>query len=300
MLGEMLPEEIIRNVIEPYYDVSDLAYQYVINNELNLPVWEQIFKHHYPEVYKHGMDPAAVRRSFFLTPYEDLFLITVMLGYFDTFPPEELMSDKEYTEDISDLMMWVFLKRNQNRINLAQFFQTYWEQLVSWFKVGTILFLIQQVGLVFNLFRFVELLINTQYEIDPNLDPEDFGEMTVVYAEKLMRYVVDYGLTENYRLLDHRFIPSETRTETSVFGYLMLNMPTVAAYYIDVFEADEVLDYLLIVGGESYLHIAVRRGVVSLYDKLLTKKPILLRMRDIQGRYAHDLVFNDHPPHLHD
>lgn len=61
ILVDFLPEQIVTHVIEPYYDVTDLAYHYLYNNELNTTLWEQAFKEHYPATYTIRMYPDLVQ-----------------------------------------------------------------------------------------------------------------------------------------------------------------------------------------------------------------------------------------------
>lgn len=206
-----------------------------------------------------------------------------MLGYFDTFPPEDLFS-LHHRYVFTDLSMWVFLKRNQGRINLAEFLLDHSTDLIKMYKFGTILFLLNTTQVELDMFRFFEVF--TVHVTDVDL----LSELGVVYAEELMRYMIEYGLAEDYRPLDYRFIPAEWGIEISVFEYLIVNMPTLATYYIDTFEPGVVVDYLAITEGETYLHIAAREGNLSVYTKLSEREPVLTRIRNRQGQYADHIL----------
>lgn len=209
----------------------------------------------------------------------------MMLGYFNTFSTADAFSYKN-RDKFTDLVMWVFLKRYQHRIDLGEFLLSLYTYLVNTYKFSTLLFLVNQVGVIFDIYSFLEEFIPINYT-----DKADnkITNMGVRHRNELIRRVIDHGIAEGYRPLDHHFVPSGWGLQVLVFEYLIVNMPALAEYYIDTFEDNEVLDYMLLSDTDTYLHTAAHVDNPSLYYKLRAKKLILCRIKNRNGQYASDI-----------
>lgn len=291
LLTDVLPSEIVSHVIEPYYDLDDLLFRFLDEDELNEELWKRMFTQRYGDRHDSTMVPWSVQQKALDETSEDkdgdkdLLIITLMAGYFDTFNPADLFTYKNRNK-FTDLVMWVYIKRYRDNIKLDEFLLAQYDTLLRTSKYSTLLFLVKQVGTIFDIYSFLEKFI-LQTELD---EYESRDDPTFCHAMELIKRVINHGITKDYRPLDHRFLLEESKIERSVFDWLIYYMPELAGYYIDTFEVDEVLDYMSLVVTETYLHTTAQTNNVVLYQKLQAKKPILARIKNRRGEYAHDLM----------
>lgn len=280
LLTSILPQEIVSHIVEPYCDFTDLLRRFLDENELNAELRTHMFTHRYPDIYDLQMDHSIIQELALIEAGADPvhLIIVLMMGYFDTCPREDLFG-YPHENIFTDLMMWVYVKRYH--IDLAEFLPTHLSDLVTTGKFSTLTFVVNQVGIIFNVHLFLEHLVLANIITETN-NVDETGDRR---AWELTRLVIDHGIKDGYRPLDHHFCV-HTNIRISVFGYLITHMPTLAEYYIDSFGVDEALDYMLLVNGETYLHVAARHGDTCIYRKIRDRKPILERIKNRDGEYA--------------
>lgn len=285
LLIDVLPETIVSHIVEPYYSFTDLLFRYLDDDEINTHLWKRMFEQHYPRIYDMRMYPLNVQQQALNKAPEDqdLLTITLMLGYFTDFGLEKMFTYQNNNK-FTDLTMWVYLKRHHDRIDLDNFLLSQYDDLIKAREFSTLLFLVKQVGVIFDVYPFLEEFV----ALDKN-DENDEMSMKIRHRNELIQRVIDHGIAEDYRPLDHHFTPREWDTETSVFEHLIVYIPELAEYYIDTFEVDEVIDYMLLIDTETYLHVAARADNPVLYQKLQTKKPILARIKNTNGKRPRDI-----------
>lgn len=279
LLTKFLPEAIVRHVVEPQYDVVDLAYQFLESgrNKPDMAPWAGLLVDLYPQYSGINLVKPAIESA--TLDNRDLVIIAMMLGDFDKFNVDSIFS-LEYQFVFDDLTTWLFLKFNADRVDLTAILNQYREQMLSWHWYSTLFYIIKTSGTYPRDFL---------YDLITSYNDDEINPIQILHAELLVKLVVDTDLSQDYRPLDQHFMDDQSTRQMSVFGEIMRDFPTLAAHYIKEYEPEVVLDYMLFLNGNTYLHFAAELGNEMLYTLISEKKPQLLKIRNLDGEYAGDI-----------